>query len=101
MALITKAQLAQRVNRTPVTVMRWSQCGALPKPIKPTGKNSQCLWDEDEVEAAIQAIKAGAVFKNPSPKNLKTHPEAAEAPLKWPSKKAPEPSVTAPPEAAE
>ena len=46
---------------SPATIWRWVQMGKFPKPFK-LGPNTT-VWDLDQVEAAIEALKAKRVQK--------------------------------------
>ena len=63
---ISKKEVARRLNISPSTVVRWSKNQIIPLPFL-LGSN-KVVWDENEIDKAIQERKKNRGFLGHKPK---------------------------------
>ena len=63
---ISKKEVARRLNISPSTVVRWSKNQIIPLPFL-LGSN-KVVWDENEIDRAIQERKKNRGFLGHKPK---------------------------------
>lgn len=54
--LLSKIEVAERLNMRPATVMRFVRQGAFPKPIRLGGVKGAVRWREEDIEAHILGL---------------------------------------------